>query len=190
MDFNEPTELNQPEPDPLEAGLRIANPNFEQTAPLTFRNESRFDLAAPIWRDATFLPILLPAITSTVDLAADGQVREIIDLEAALLEATPATSIPALLAEGHRLATEGDPRGDRVLPRLHAALRDGSLRGHFTILFAARCSVFSIPTRVAVGSYLLQELLAGAPNIQAGRALTFAATCLDQVSPTPQLRAA
>ncbi len=190
MDFFDQT--NHHSPDPLESGLRIANPTFETTGPLTFRNSSRFDLAAPIWRDAVFLPTLLPAITSTLELAHAGEVREIIALEARLLATTPPAAVQALTHEGRRLAeATGDPRGDRVLPRLHAAIRADLMRGHFAILFAARCAVFSVPTHVALGAYLLQELLSGSPNTRASKAIAFAATCLDDLNlSAPQLRAA
>ncbi len=178
--------------DPLESGLRIANPVFETTGALTFRNSSRFDLAAPIWRDAIFLPTLFPALRATLDLAHAGEVREIIALEAALLADTSPVVAPALITEGRRLAeATGDPRGDRVLPRLHAAIRNGQMQGHFAILFGARCAVFSIPSHVALGAYLLQELLAGSPHTRASKAIAFAATCLDDLNLlAPQLRAA
>ncbi len=192
MEFFDPPSPETHLEDPLESALRIANPTFDVTAPLTFRNFSRFDLAAAGWRDTIFVPTLLPAIVTTLDLASAGEVREIIELETNLLATTTAATAPALIAEGRRLAeATGDPRGDRVLPRLHAAIRSGQMRGHFTVLFAARCAVFSIPTRVALGAYLLQELLAGSPDIRASRALDFAATCLDTLDLTaPQLRAA
>ncbi len=185
----------QPEPHaphPLESGLQIASPAFEQVGRLTFRNESRFDLAASVWRDATFLPTLVPALTATLDFARNGEVREIIALEAAVLSRTPTAIADALVAEGRRLAAvTGDPRGDRVLPRLHAAIRDGSLQGHFTILFAARCAVFSIATRTTLGAYLLQEFLAGSPRVSASKALAFAGNTLDDLDLTsPRLRAA
>ncbi len=179
-------------PDPLESGLHVANPAFETTGPLTFRNASRFDLAAPSWRDAIFLPVLLPTLRTTLDLARAGEVREILALEATLLAQTPPAAALPLVTEGRRLAeTTGDPRGDRVLSRLHAAMRGGQMQGHFAVLFAARCAVFSIPTHVTLGAYLLQELLAGSPHTSASKAIAFAATCLDDLHLlAPQLRAA
>lgn len=177
---------------PIWAATRVANPDFAATAPVTFRGGSIFATAAAAWKEAVFAPALLPALRSALAHARRGELRELLDLDRQLSGALDETARAGSLAAGRRLAAHGcDLRGDRLLPRLGEAVRNGEAPGHLAIIFAARCATFSLPDRAAVGAYLFQEVCAGAPMAHVPAVCDFVAGCIEPLGEAAsELRAA
>ncbi len=177
---------------PIWAATRVANPDFAISGPVTFHGGAIFMTSAVTWRDAVFAPILLPAMRATLGHARRGEVREISTLDQKLSLELGENAREGSLRAGRRLAAHGcDLRGDRLLPRLGEWARDGQTPGHLAIIFAARCAAFSLPDRIAVGSYLFQEMCAGAPTARVPEVCDFVAACIEPLgSSAAGLRAA
>lgn len=176
---------------PIWAATRVANPDFAISGPVTFRGGVLFETSALAWKDAVFTPILLLALRATLAHARRGEVREIAALDRKLSEDLTGAALEGSLRAGERLALHGcDLRGDRLLPRLGEWVRDGVTPGHLATIFAARCAAFSLPDRIAVGTYLFQEMCAGAPTAAVPAVCDFVAGCLEPLGASSGLRAA
>jgi hypothetical protein len=175
---------------PIWAAARVANPDFAICSPVTFRSSKAFAVDAPAWKAAIFKPILLPAFRATLAHARRGELRELCAVDLRLSDQLAASLRDDSMRNGQRLAAHGsDLLGERLLPRLADAVRDGTTPGHFAIAFAARCAAFSLHDRVAIGAYLFQEMCAGAPTAPVVEVCDFVAACIDD-GPARELQAA
>jgi hypothetical protein len=165
---------------PIWAATRVANPDFTTCGPVTFRTGSNFPTSVAAWQETVFTPFLLPALRAALDHARRGEARELTALDQRLSQQLAEAITTGSLGAGRRLALlGGDFRGDRLLPRLATAVREGTTPGHLAIIFAARCAVFSLPDRAAVGAYLFQEMCAGAPTARVDEVCEFVARCIE-----------
>jgi hypothetical protein len=116
------------------------------------------------WLDGLFEPLLLPHLRRVIDLSARQSSKEIILLDLELdrnLEPWPRDKS---LDAGIRFLQQTTLRAERLMAKLQEAVDSGVAHGHFATLYAARCGIFSIPVRTAILSYVLQELVIGAPG--------------------------
>ncbi len=165
---------------PIWSAVRIANPCFATTGPLTFRPASAFGPSAAHWRETVFAPHILPIFLEVLGHARAGRTQELIVLDSRLTSLLTEPSRSASRAAGRRLAESvGGIRGDRMHSRLCDWTSSGRTDGNLAILFAARCAAFSMPDRRAVGAYLFQEIHAGDPGAFASPISDFVAGCLD-----------
>ncbi len=177
---------------PIWSAIRIANPAYTSTGPLTFRPLGTFSAAANHWRDTIFVPHVLPIFLQVLAHARAGRAQEIVPLDHSLSGMLSETASAASRTAGRRLAeVAAGIRGDRTLGRLADWTIAGRTDGHLAVLFAARCAVFSMPDRRAVGAYLFQEIHAGAPDAPLMPTSNFVAACLEALPAVPfHLRAA
>jgi hypothetical protein len=165
---------------PIWAAARVANPDFAICGPVTFRGLAAFAASALEWKASLFEPALLPALRATLGHARRGELRELCAVDARLSDHLPAACLESSLRAGGRLAALGaDLRGDRLLPRLGEAVRNGQTPGHLAVVFAARCAAFSLHDRVAIGAYLFQEMCAGSPTAAVVDVCDFVAACIE-----------
>jgi len=177
---------------PIWAATRVANPDFSICGPVTFHSGQAFPLAAAVWQESVFAPVLLPALRAALAHARRGEVRELATLDRRLSEQLGDGLRADSIRAGRRLALHGNSlRGDRLLPRLAENVRTEVSPGHLAIIFAARCGAFSLPDRIAVGAYLFQEMCAGAPTASVVEVCDFVARCIEPLGGSSlELRAA
>ncbi len=143
--------------------LRLCHPDFETTRTLTF-SSGRKDPVADwnLWCSDIFLPIIAPALLSTIHLAQRGHVREIQQL---------CTSLDAALAPyidersrhaGARLLMDFTaPPGARVLQKLRNLHAREAVSAHFICIYGVRCALFNIPPALAILAVLYAEWQTG-----------------------------
>ena len=144
--------------------VRRCNPNFEAMRAISWQVEGPVGESWRQWLEALFEPVLLPHLWRVLAMSARQSSREIILLDTELDRSMKPWPRQASVDAGHLLLQESAPRGERVMAKLQEAIHAGAARGHFATLYGVRCAAFSIPVRVAILGYLLQELLVGAPN--------------------------
>jgi len=143
---------------------RRCNPNLDAIRALSWQVTAPVETSWQQWLDGLFEPLLLPHLRRVIDLSARQSSREIILLDLELdrnLEPWPRDKS---LDAGIRFLQQTTLRAERLMAKLQEAIESGLAHGHFATLYAVRCGIFSIPVRTAILSYVLQELVIGAPG--------------------------
>lgn len=149
--------------------VRRCNPCLGIMRPVCWRPVCRHldrDVEASwaLWVETFFRPILLPNFWLVLSHTHRQESREIVALDAELHLQLDSWQREQSLRAGHKLLHEMTPCGERILSRLQQAVQRGNAYGHFYTLFAVQCGIFSIPSRTAVMSLLLQEIILSVPS--------------------------
>lgn len=110
------------------------------------------------WNVSIFRPYLHSVLTEVIARAAEGGSFEISTLDCQLDALLPAPMRLSSRDEGRRLI-QGllAPRGDRLIERYRNAVLAGNSPGHLAVIHALRATLFHLPPRVLIASYLFQE---------------------------------
>jgi hypothetical protein len=144
--------------------VRRCNPNLDAIRAISWQATEGVETSWRHWLDEVFEPLLLPHLRKVIDLAARQSSREIILLDLNLDRNLEPGPRKRSLAAGNRFLEEGSLPAERLMAKLQEAIESGIASGHFATLYAVRCSTFFVPVRTAILSYLLQELMVGAPE--------------------------
>ena len=144
--------------------VRRCNPNFDSMRAISWQVEGSVGDSWRHWLEDLFKPLLLPHLWRVLDFATRQSVREIILFDMELDKNMKPGPRQRSIDAGQLLLQQSAPRGERVMARLREAIQAGAAVGHFATLYGVGCAAFSIPVRTAILSYLLQELVAGAPK--------------------------
>jgi len=144
--------------------VRRCNPNFDSMRAISWQVEGPVGDSWRHWLEDLFKPLLLPHLWRVLDFATRQSVREIILFDVELDKNMKPGPRQRSIEAGQLLLQQSAPRGERLMARLREAIQAGAAVGHFATLYGVGCAAFSIPVRTAILSYLLQELVAGAPK--------------------------
>lgn len=139
---------------------RLCAPDLAALGNITFDGNPHNDRERRQWRDAVFLPVLVPAADAAW-LAAKQGCREMLAADAAL-DAKLAGPLAKRSRAAGRLAASSlhAPTGELGLAKFLAAINDGSSPGHFTTVFAARASIFHFPKHIVLPALVFIEMRA------------------------------
>jgi hypothetical protein len=144
--------------------VRRCNPNLDSIRTISWLATGGVEASWRQWLNDLFEPLLLPHLRKVIGLASTQSSREIILLDLKLdrdLEPGPRNGS---LVAGIQFLENGSLRAERLMAKMQMAIASGVASGHFATLYAVRCSSFFVPVRTAILSYLLQELMVGAPQ--------------------------
>jgi hypothetical protein len=144
--------------------VRRCNPHLGAIRAISWRATGRIETSWQQWLVRIFEPFLLPHLRRVIDLSAKQSSREIIMLDLELDRNLEPWARDRSLEAGIRFLGQTALRAERLMARLQEAIDSGLAYGHFATLYAVRCGSFSIPARTAILSYVLQELVVGAPQ--------------------------
>jgi hypothetical protein len=144
--------------------VRRCNPNLSAIQAISWQVTGCVETSWQQWLDGLFEPLLLPHLGRVIDLSARQSSREIILLDLELDRNLEPWPRDRSLDAGLRFLQQGSLRAERLMAKLREAIGNGLAHGHFATLYAVRCGIFSIPVRTAILSYVLQELVIGAPG--------------------------
>gem|GEM_PF-587171 len=147
--------------------IRRCNPNLHAMHSILWKVEGAIEPSWIRWMETCFEPFLLPHLQQVLEFSARQSAKEIILLDVALGKSLAGSLCDRSIKAGQFLLQQKTPRGERIIMRLQDAIDNGIAFGHFTTLYGVRCGTFSIPVRTAILSYLLQELMLGAPKEEA-----------------------
>jgi hypothetical protein len=136
----------------------LCNPFLDALDEITLTIRGPVNVAILRWNAALFAPHLQPALLETVSLASGGASFEITALDCRLDATLPGDARLQSRDAGKRLI--GGllaPKGDRLIERYRASVLAGDSPGHLAVIHALRASLFHLPPRVMLASYLLQE---------------------------------
>jgi UreF-like urease accessory protein len=142
---------------------RRCNPNLDAIRAITWQAAGPVEESWQQWLDGVFEPLLLPHLRRVIDFSARQSSKEIILLDLDLDRNLDPWTRDKSLDAGTRFLRQATLRAERLMVKLHEAIDSGIAFGHFATLYAVRCGTFSIPVRTAILSYVLQELVVGAP---------------------------
>jgi hypothetical protein len=144
--------------------VRRCNPNLGAIRAISWQVTGPVETSWQHWLDGLFEPLLLPHLGRVIDLSARQSSKEIILLDLELDRNLEPWPRDRSLDAGIRFLQQTSLRAERLMAKLQEAIGSGLAHGHFATLYAARCVIFSIPVRTAILSYVLQELVIGAPG--------------------------
>jgi hypothetical protein len=143
--------------------VRRCNPNLDAIRAISWQVTGPVEASWQQWLDEVFEPLLLPHLRRVIDLSTRQSSKEIILLDLELDRNLEPWTRDKSLGAGTKFLQQTTLRAERLMAKLHEAIDTGFAHGHFATLYAVRCGTFSIPVRTAILSYVLQELVVGAP---------------------------
>jgi hypothetical protein len=136
----------------------LCNPFLDGLGEVTLEIRGPVAPSVLSWNTRLFNPVIRPLMEDVLREFSSGG-----SLEIAALDCRFDASLPAALAlqsrdAGKKLTTGLlAPRGDRIVERYRDAVLAGNSPGHLAVSHALRAALFSLPPRVMLGAYLLQE---------------------------------
>lgn len=151
----------------------LCNPFLDSLSEVTLMTRGPVAASVLNWNASIFRSLLLPVLLEVPDRVADGGSFEITTLDCRLDAALPASVRLQSRTAGKQLILGLlAPRGDRLIERYRSAVLAGNSPGHLAVIHALRGSLFHLPPRVLIASYLLQEGVgAGLDDLEIGRFL-------------------
>jgi len=163
---------------------KLCAPCLDSIGLLTFHGDPTATAELHSWRDSVWIPRISPALEKAHAACKIGS-RELIEIDRQIDLAGPLAKTHR--AAGRLLATNFTaPASEPALLKYLEAVKHGEAPGHFTVVFAARASVFHIPLPMTRAALLFLEMRA-AP-IESLWAII--EDCLAAEKPTASLRAA
>ena len=166
---------------------RLCAPAFDSLGRITFEGDPSSELHRHRWRDAVFLPCLVPAVRASY-LAGSRGYRELVAVDQNLDARLTGPLAKNSRATGRQIALSAKaPVGETALERYLPAVERGESPGHMAVVFTARAAAFHQPLPLVVAAIVFLEFRASSigdlwPAIE---------DCLVQIPPTETgLRAA
>jgi hypothetical protein len=144
--------------------VRRCNPNLDAIRALSWQVTGSVETSWQEWLDGIFETSLLPHLWRVIDLSRRQSTKEIILLDLELDRNLDPWMRDRSINAGICFLQQTTLRAERLMAKLQEAIEGGLTHGHFATLYAVRCGIFSIPIRTAILSYVLQELVVGAPG--------------------------
>jgi len=138
--------------------VRLCAPNLANLGVITFDGQAENENQRRQWRDAVFVPVLIPAIESTWWAAKQG-FREMVAADAALDAKLVGPFAKTSRAAGRLIAASVHaPVGELGLEKFLRAIERGESPGHMAGIFAARASIFHFPKDVILAGLVFAEM--------------------------------
>ena len=155
----------------------LCNPQYRSRSPYTFLSVEGCPVGSwQIWQATVFRPLLEKRMLNVLAHGRSLRAREIRELDRELEELLPEPGRRRSRTSGRALLKAFKaPRSEKILSRLRRWVDSGKTPGHFPVIYAARCAVFSIPPRMLLLSYLYQEWETGGRRLRPG--LSFSRLC-------------
>lgn len=136
----------------------LCNPFLDALSEVTLLIRGPVAASVLNWNASLFKPILHSVLLDVVAQAAEGGSFEILALDCRLDAALPA-AVRITSRDAGKKVIQGllAPRGDRLIERYRSAVLAGDSPGHLAVIHALRASLFHLPPRVMLATYLLQE---------------------------------
>ena len=144
--------------------VRRCNPNLNAIRAISWQVTGSVEASWQEWLDGVFETALLPHFWRVIDLSSRQSTKEIILLDLELDRNLDPWMRDRSINAGACFLQQTGLRAERLMAKLQEAIVGGLAHGHFATLYAVRCGTFSIPIRTAILSYVLQELVVGAPG--------------------------
>lgn len=146
---------------PIMRAAQLCNPFLDALGEVTLMGRGPLTpVAASVlnWNSSIFRTHLQPTLLNVVEQASEGGSFEITALDCQLDASLPKVLRLQSRDAGRRLI-QGllAPRGDRLIERYRDSVIAGNSPGHLAVIHALRASVFHLPPRVLIASYLMQE---------------------------------
>lgn len=138
--------------------VRLCAPDLATLGVITFEGQAENSRQRRHWRDAIFLPVLVPAVGAAWTAAKQG-FREM-----AAADADLDTRLAGPLAKGSRAAGRliasslQAPAGEHGLEKFLHAILSRTSPGHMATVFAARASVFHFPKDIVLAGLVFAEM--------------------------------
>lgn len=149
-------------PGELLRAARLCHPDWETAGRLTFRPSQQ---TWTLWRDAVFLPCLLPAFRAAYSAFSLGHRRDLAQSDATLDAALPSKLAEASRRSGRRLLAEYTvPNAEKLWTIYRDRVFAGEASGHFAVALAIRAAAFHLPLPLAISTLLFLEARGGNPD--------------------------
>jgi hypothetical protein len=139
---------------------RLCAPVFDSLGRITFEGDPVSELHRHRWRDAVFLPCLVPAIHASYSAARRG-FRELVAVDHNLNAQLAGPLAKNSRATGRQIALSAKaPVGETALERYLPAVERGESPGHMAVVFTARAAAFHQPLPLVVVAIVFLEFRA------------------------------
>jgi hypothetical protein len=138
--------------------VRLCAPDLATVGRITFDGEAADERQRRHWRDAVFIPVLVPAVGAVWSAAKQG-FREMAAADAAL-DSKLAGPLAKNSRDAGRLiaASMHAPAGEQGLEKFLRAIGKGESPGHLAVVFAARASIFHFPKDIILAGLVFAEM--------------------------------
>lgn len=146
--------------------VRLCAPDLASLGVITFEGQAENKSQRRQWRDAVFLPVLVPAVGEAWAAAKRG-FREMAAADAALNAKLAGPLARNSRAAGRLIAASlHAPAGEHGLDKFLRAIGSGGSPGNMATVFAARASIFHFPKDIILAGLVFAEMRsAGVENL-------------------------
>jgi hypothetical protein len=138
--------------------VRLCAPDLATLRSITFDGQAASERQRRQWRDAVFVPVLVPAVGAAW-LAGKQGFREMAAADASLDAKLAGPIAKSSRAAGRLIAASMHaPAGEQGLEKFLRAIDRGESPGHMTAVFAARASIFHFPKDIILAGLVFAEM--------------------------------
>ena len=138
--------------------VRLCAPDLATLGSITFDGDASNEHKRRQWRDAVFVPVLVPALEAAWSAGKQG-FREMAAADTSLDAKLAGPLAKTSRAAGRMIAASMHaPAGEQGLEKFLRAIDRGESPGHMAAVFAARASIFHFPKDIILAGLVFAEM--------------------------------